>query len=203
VLDTPEGRRVAELFRQLTAEGIGTSNMDTPAAIAAFMNGEGGVYPTGTWMIGQFQTEASTEGQPLYNSYGVQPFPALYGRNVMYVSGHAWVVPKRERSAEEKKAVSDFFRFMVARNGDWARTGHLPAVRSEILSPAFLSLPHRRDIAVVAEIGRALPDGVMRQSAVEGLVGEEMAAAITGQKPVVRALRDAERRVNEFLAEVQ
>jgi multiple sugar transport system substrate-binding protein len=43
----------------------------------------------------------------------------------------------------------------------------------------------------------------MRQNAVEGLVGEEMAAAMTGQKPVVQALRDAERRVNEFLAEVQ
>jgi hypothetical protein len=30
-----------------------------------------------------------------------------------------------------------------------------------------------------------------------------MAAAITGQKTVPRALADAERRVNEFMAEVQ
>jgi multiple sugar transport system substrate-binding protein len=202
-LDTPEGRRVAELFRQVTREGIGTSNMDTPAAIAAFMNGEGGVYPTGTWMIGQFETEEKTAGRPLHQAYSVQPYPQLYGQNVMFVSGHAWVVPKRERTAAEKQAVADFFRFMAARNGDWSRTGHLPALRSAIEGPAFRKLPHRQDIAVVASIGRALPDGVMRQNAVEGLVGEEMAAAITGQKPVVGALRDAERRVNEFLAEVE
>lgn len=202
-LDTPEGRRVAELFRQVTAEGIGTSNMDTPAAIAAFMSGEGGVYPTGTWMIGQFETEEKTVGRPLYKSYGVFPYPALYGTPVMFVSGHAWVVPKRERTPAEKQAIVDFFRFMTAQGSNWARTGHLPALQSAVDSPAFLSMPHRRDIAPVARIGRALPDGVMRQNAVEGLVGEEMAAAITGQKPVERALSDADRRVNEFLAEVQ
>jgi multiple sugar transport system substrate-binding protein len=202
-LNTPEGRRVAELFRQVTAEGIGTSDMDTPAAIAAFMNGEGGVYPTGTWMIGQFETEEKTAGRPLHNSYSVQPYPQLFGRNLMYVSGHAWVVPKRDRNAEEKKAVADFFRFMTIRNGDWARTGHLPAIQAMVDGPQFRRLPHRSDIAVVASIGRALPDGVLRQNAVEGLVGEEMAAAITGQKTVPRALADAERRVNEFMAEVQ
>ena len=194
---------MAELFREVTREGIGTSNMDTPAAIAAFMSGEGGVYPTGTWMIGQFETEEKTAGRPLFRSYSVQPFPQLYGKNLMFVSGHAWVVPKRERTPVERKAIADFFRFMAARNGDWARTGHLPSVKAVIDGPSFRSLPHRRDIAVVATIGRALPDGVLRQNAVEGLVGEEMAAAITGQKPVGRALSDAERRVNEFMAEVQ
>ncbi|GAA4027827.1 hypothetical protein GCM10022281_03190 [Sphingomonas rosea] len=201
-LDNPKGQAVANLFRQVTAEGIGTSNMDTPAAIAAFMSGEGGVYPTGTWMIGQFETEEKTTGRPLFKSYAVQPFPQLYAKNVMFVSGHSWVVPKRERTAAERQAIVDFFRFMVARNGDWARTGHLPAVQSVIDGPAFLGLPHRSDIAIVAKIGRALPDGVLRQNAVEGLVGEEMAAAMTGQKPVRRALADADRRVNEFLAEV-
>jgi hypothetical protein len=34
------------------------------------------------------------------------------------------------------------------------------------------------------------------------LVGEEMSAAITGQEPIERSLADAERRVNELLAEV-
>jgi hypothetical protein len=37
---------------------------------------------------------------------------------------------------------------------------------------------------------------------VEGIVGEEMAAAITGQKSSAVALATAERRVNEFLAQL-
>lgn len=201
-MNTPEGRRVAELFRRLTAEGLGTSNMDTPAAIAAFMNGEGGIYPTGTWMIGQFETEEKTPGRPLHQSYSVLNYPRLWGEHVVFVSGHAWVVPKRERTPEERKAIARFFRFMADHNFDWARTGHLPAFQSVIDSDRFKALPHREDIAPLAEIGRTLPGYVQRQSAIEGIVGEEAAAAFTSQKPTNRALGDAERRVNEFLAEL-
>jgi len=95
-----------------------------------------------------------------------------------------------------------FFRFMARHNFDWARTGHLPAFRSVVESPQFKALPHREDIAPLATIGQPLPGYVLRQSAIEGLVGEEMAAAVNGQKPIERALADAERRVNNLLAQV-
>jgi len=201
-VNTPEGRRVAEFFRQITADGLGTSNMDTPAAIAAFMSGEGGIYPTGTWMIGQFQQESVTPGRPLYGSYAVMNYPRLWGEHRIYVGGHAWVVPKRERSPEQKAAIARLFRFIAQHNCDWARTGHLPAFTAVLDSPQFRALPHRADIAPLADIGRPLPGYVRRQSAVEGIVGEEMAGAITGQKSVPDALATAERRVNEFLAEL-
>jgi multiple sugar transport system substrate-binding protein len=201
-LATPEGLRVATFFRRINEERLGTLNMDTPAAIAAFMSGEGGIYPTGTWMIGSFEKEATTPGRPLYNSYAVFPFPRLWGQRLEFVGGHAWVVPARERSAKQRDAVARFFRFMAAHNFDWARTGHIPAFKAVLDDPRFKALPHRADIALLGEIGRPLPSHVRRQSAIEGLVGEEMAAAITGQKPVGRALADADRRVNELLAQL-
>jgi multiple sugar transport system substrate-binding protein len=201
-LRTPQARRVAEFFRRINVERLGTLNQDTPAAIAAFMNGEGGIYPTGTWMIGQFEAEANTPGRPLHNSYGVFPYPRLWGRHASFVSGHAWVVPTRERSPHQRAAMARFFRFMAEHNFDWARTGHLPAFRAVVDSPQFKALPHRQDIAPLASIGQPLPGYVLRQSAIEGLVGEEMAAAVNGQKPIERALADAERRVNNLLAQV-
>ncbi len=202
-LRTPEARRIAAFFRQINVERLGTLNQDTPAAIAAFMNGEGGIYPTGTWMIGQFEAEANTPGRPLHDSYGVYPYPRLWGRHAEFVSGHVWVVPTRERSTEQRSAMARFFRFMAEHNFDWARTGHLPAFRSVVDSPRFKALPHRQDIAPLASIGQPLPDYVLRQSAIEGLIGEEMAAAVNGQKPIERALADAERRVNNLLAQVE
>ena len=51
----------------------------------------------GTWMIGQFSEEANTPGRPLHDSYAVYPYPRLWVRDASFVSGHAWVVPKRER----------------------------------------------------------------------------------------------------------
>ena len=201
-LDTPLGVRVATYFRRINAERLGTQNMDTPAAIAAFINGEGGIYPTGTWMIGSFEQEATTPGRPLYNSYAVFPYPHLAGQWVEYVSGHTWVVPTHKRTPAQRAAIGRFFKFMAAHNYDWARTGHIPAFKAVLDDPRFKSLPHRADIAPLARIGRPLPSYVERQNAIEGLVGEEAAAAFTGQKPVRQALIDAERRVNQLLAQV-
>ncbi|MFL6759536.1 extracellular solute-binding protein [Sphingomonas sp.] len=202
-LNTQAGVEVANYFRRINAEHLGTQNMDTPAAIAAFINGEGGIYPTGTWMIGSFQQEATTPGRPLYNNYAVFPYPHLWGRWVEYVSGHSWVVPTHKRSPEQRAAIARFFKFMAAHNYDWARTGHIPAYKSVLADPRFLALPHRADIAPLADIGRPLPSYVQRQNAIEGIVGEEAAAAFTGQKPIERALADAERRVNDMLGQVE
>ena len=99
--------------------------------------------------------------------------------------------------------LSRFFKFMAAHNFDWARTGHIPAMKAILSEPRFTSLPHRADIAPLATIGRPLPSYVQRQNASEGIVGEEIAAASNGQKPVPQALRDAQRRVDELLAQTR
>jgi multiple sugar transport system substrate-binding protein len=201
-LQTPEAERIVDFFRELSASGTSTRNQDTPAADAAFVSGEGGIYPTGTWMIGNFETQANTPGRPLYQSYAVLPYPRLWGEDVSYVSGHAWVVPRRERTPAQRAAIARFFRFVADHNFDWTRTGHLPAFKAVVESPAFQALPHRAGIAPVATTGRPLPNGVQRQNAIEGLVGEEVAAAFNGQKTTRQALADAERRVNELLAQM-
>ncbi len=200
-LRTPEATRIVNFFRDITASGVSTRNQDTPAAIGSFMSGEGGIYPTGTWMIGQFEAEANTPGRPLYRSYTVYPYPKLFGAAVSYVSGHAWVVPRRTRTPEQRRAIARFFRHVADHNFDWARTGHLPAFQAVVDSAAFKALPHRANIAPVAATGRPLPGAIQRQNAIEGLVGEEIAAAFNGQKSTARALADAERRVNELLAQ--
>jgi multiple sugar transport system substrate-binding protein len=201
-LQTPEAERIVDFFRAITASGVSTLNQDTPAAIATFKNGEGGIYPTGTWMIGEFEADSNKPGTALYQGYAVVPYPRLWGEDVAYVSGHAWVVPKRERTPAQRSAIARFFRFVAEHNFDWARTGHLPAFKAVVESAEFQALPHRAGIAPVATTGRPLPPGVQRQNAIEGLVGEEIASAFNGQKSSKQALADAERRVNEMLAQL-
>jgi multiple sugar transport system substrate-binding protein len=200
-LRTPEARRVLQLFRTIEVEGLTTRNQDNPAAIASFMNGEGGVFPTGTWMIGSFEQEAKTAGRPLHGAYAVYPYPRLWGQQAAFVDGHSWVMPKRRRSPEQKRALARLVRFMAAHNFDWSRTGHLPAFKAVVESAEFRALPHRSDIAPLAAIGSPLPGYVQRQGAIEGLIGEELASAVSGAEPIDHALADAERRVNELLAQ--
>ncbi|MFN3943337.1 MAG: ABC transporter substrate-binding protein [Allosphingosinicella sp.] len=199
-LNTPEARQIVALFRQIHQEALTTRNQDFPAATASFIKGDGGIFPVGTWMIGPYEAEAALPGRPLHGHYMVRPFPRLWGEATAFVDGHAWVMPRADRSAGERAAIARFLRFLADHNYEWARTGQLPAFEAVLAMPEFQRLPHRRDYAAIAEIGVQLPDYVQRQSAIQGLIGEELEAAVTGIKPVERALADAERRVNELLS---
>ena len=199
-LNTPEAHRIVQLFKTLNAEGLTTRNQDFPAATAAFMNGDGGIFPTGTWMIGPYDDEAKIEGRPLHGNYAVMPFPRLWGEEAAFVDGHAWVMPRAERTARERQAIGRFLSFLAAHNFDWSRTGHLHAFQAVLATPQFRALPHRSDIAAMAATGAQLPEHAQRQSAIQGLIGEELEAAVAGTKPIDQALADAERRVNELLA---
>ena len=201
-IDTAQAREIVGVLQQLNAEHLSTLNQDTPAAIGSFLNGQGGIYPTGTWMIGSFDQEANTPGRPLYKSYAVYPYPRLWGHPAAFVDGHSWVMPTHARNREQRRAIARFLKFLADHNYDWARTGHIPAFKAVLADSRFKALPHRSDIAPLGTIGRTLPGVVRRQGAIEGIIGEELQAAVTGQKPVASALADAERRSNILLAQV-
>lgn len=200
--NTPQAREIVEFLRAIYTEGLTTRSQDFSAATQAFVNGEGGVFPVGTWMIGPYDEEARTPGRPLYHSYAVLPYPALWGHPAAFVDGHSWIMPRQQRSAKELEAISRFLGFLAQHNYDWTRTGHLPAFKAVLDMPQFKALPHRSDIAAMAATGAQLPAYVQRQSAIQGLLAEEIEAAITGLKPVDAALADGERRVNELLAQM-
>ncbi|USA60065.1 extracellular solute-binding protein [Qipengyuania citrea] len=201
-LDTPQAREIVALYRDLNTEGLTTRDQDFPAATAAFMNGEGGIFPTGTWMIGPYEEEASTPGRPLNDAYAVVPFPRLWGEEAAFVDGHAWVMPAARRTPAQREAIARFLRFLAESNHHWSRTGHLPALAQVLETEGFAELPHRTEIAAMAETGGQLPDYAQRQSAIQALIGEELQAAITGAKSIAQALQDAERRTNELLAQL-
>lgn len=202
-LQTPEARNVLELFRALHDENLTTRNQDYAAATNGFMNGDGGVYLVGTWLISDFDAESKKPGRPLYNGYTVYPYPKLWhARDAAFADGHAWVMPVRERTPQQRDAVFRFMKFFADHDFEWSRTGHLPAFRAVIDSDRFRALPHRENIAELAHTGSPLPAGVERRFAIEDTIGEEMAPAIAGQKSIDAALADAEARVNDLLFHV-
>ncbi len=200
-LDTPQARAIVGLFKQIYDEGLTTRNQDYVAATSAFVNGGGGVYLDGTWMIGTFDNEASQPGRPLYDGYAVKPYPELFGGGPSaYVDGHAWVMPAKKRTPAQMAATLRLVKFLAAHEVDWTRSGHLSSFQKVIDSSAFRDQPHRRDLMVITTYGQGLPPNVQRQLAIQAIVSEEMAAGITGEKPVDQALKDAEHRVNDMLA---
>jgi multiple sugar transport system substrate-binding protein len=199
-LQTPEARRVLQLFKQIRDEGLTTKDQDYTAATAAFLNGQGGVYIVGTWMIGTYQQASLQAGSPLAGGYTVAPFPQLYpARDVTYADGHSWVVPNAKRSVQKTAAIARLLRFLRDNDFQWSRTCHLPAYQDVIDSARWRALPHRTEVARLVDTAASLPAGVQRQFTIQQIISEEMESAITGQKPIDSALADAERRVNDLL----
>lgn len=202
-LQTAQARNVAQLFRTLYEEGLTTKDQDYAAATNGFMNGDGGVYLVGTWVIGDFDAESRKANRPLSNGYTVYPFPQIFAqRDATYADGHSWVMPRKERTSKQREAAFRLMKFLADHDFEWARTGHLPAFRSVIDSERFKSLPHRANIAKLTMIGTPLDPRVQRQFALIDIIGEELAASTGGQKSVDAALADAEARVNELLFHV-
>ncbi len=202
-LQTPEARRIVELFKTIQDENLTTQNQDYAAATNGFMNGDGGVYLVGTWLIGDFEAESRRPDRPLSDGYTVYPYPQLFpGRDATYADGHSWVMPVRERTPKQREAVYRLMKFLADHNFEWARTGHLPAFQSVIESERFMALPNRENLAKLATTGTPLSSEVQRQFALQDIIGEELAPAFAGQKPIDQALADAEYRVNELLFHV-
>jgi len=191
------------MFKQLYDEDLTTKNQDYAAATRGFMNGDGGVYLVGTWVIGDFDAESRRPDRPLSNGYTVVTYPQLFpGRDATFADGHAWVMPVKERTPTQRRAIEALLGFFAAHDYDWSRTGHVPSFEAVVESAQFSSLPHRQNIAKLTRIGEPLPSGVQRQVAIQDIIGEELAAAIAGHKPVDLALTDAEHRINDLLFHV-
>lgn len=200
-LNTPEAKNVVELMKKIKDEGLTTTGLDYAAAVTAFTNGDGGIAVNGTWLIGDFVAQSEKEGTPLAKGYTVYPVPQLYpGRDSTYADGHSWVIPRKDRSPEQNAAIGKLFKFLADNDFQWARTGHLPAVKAVFDMQEFKSLPRRDNIVEVAQTGRSLPGAVQRQFAIQDIIGEEVGAAVNGDKTVDEALGSAESRINDLLA---
>jgi len=201
-LNTPEARKVVEMYKAIFDKDYTTKDLDYGGAINAFLAGEGGVQLNGTWVVGDYNAESEKAGTALNKGgYSVYPYPQLFGgAKAQYADGHTWAVSQKDRTADEVAAIGKFLKFFADNDFEWSRTGHLPAYKAVIDSAEFKALPHRDTIAPIATLGKPLPAAVQRQFAIQDIIGEEMNAAITGQKEVDAALADMESRVNELLA---
>ena len=202
-LRTDAAHRAVALFKAIFDEDLTTKNQDYAAATRGFMNGDGGVYLVGTWLISDFERESHLPGRPLSGGYAVATYPKLFAHDVSFVDGHAWVVPVRVRTPTQRRAIERLVKFLADNDYEWTRVGHLPAFEPVVRSARFSALPHRDQIAKLTTIGKPLPYNIQRQFAIQDIVGEEVASAIAGHKPIDLALADAERRANDLLSHVR
>lgn len=202
-LSGKDAKAALTLMKNIMDKDLSTKNMDYPAAVSAFANGAGGIAVNGTWLIGSYDAQSKQANNALSDGYSVFPVPQFFKqKDATYADGHGWVVPRGDRSDEKMAAIGKLFKFLYDNDYEWSRTGHLPTVKKVIASDKFKSLPHRSDIAKIATTGQALPAGVLRQFAIQDILGEELGSAVTGNKSIDDALETAQYRINDLLENI-
>jgi len=199
--NTPEAKTALTLLKTLYDNGDTTKNDDYAATVSGFAAGDGGVMINGTWLVGDYVAQSKKPDVALSNGYAVVPFPQLYKNPKVWADGHSWTILKANLSDAQKKSAFEFLAFLWNNDFQWARTGHLPTRKSVIDSDAFKSLPFRTALAPLAQNGTALPAGVKHQFGVQTIEGEEVAAAMRGDKSIDDALTSADDRVNKLLSQ--
>src|SRR3546814_289966 len=89
---TPAAHRALQLFKDIRTRDLTTQNQDYSAAVASFLNGGGGVFLVGTWMVQDFDAASRNPNSALHNGYAVFPYPQLFQRNVTFADGHNWEI---------------------------------------------------------------------------------------------------------------
>lgn len=200
-LHSASATNALKLYDNLMKAGDITRGLDYGAANQAFENGKAGVLMCGTWVIEDFTNLSHQAGSPLANGYDVVPFQNLFQKKAVWADGHSWVMLKGGAKDEKTRhAALVFLKFLYDHDGDWARTGHLPARQSVIASAEFNALPHRSDIKEISSTGYSLPNTVPRQFAMQEIVGEEISNMLSTNKPIADVQKDGESRTNALLA---
>lgn len=203
-MKSAQATKALTLMNQMYSEGLIMTGLDYGASNQAFVNGETGVVVVGTWKIDDFVAQSEKPGTALSNGYAVVPFPRLLDKKSVFADGHTWVMIKGGAKDEaQRKAALTFLKFLWDNDGEWARTGHLPANKTALNSAAFKALPMRSNIVELSATGRGMPHSIPRQRAIEIAVDQEIGNMMTSKKPLAETQDAAEARVNKLLDSVR
>jgi multiple sugar transport system substrate-binding protein len=118
--------------------------LDYATAESYMFTGKAGLYLEGEWEI---TTAQSVKGL----KFGMVPLPTLYDQPATQADSHTFVLPRKNRSQEERHQAMLFLRSMLDQSMTWAKGGHIPAYLPVADSAAYKALSPQSDYASAAE----------------------------------------------------
>jgi multiple sugar transport system substrate-binding protein len=154
----------------------------------------------GTWAVNRLAS-LSAEGKIGFKTYAVADFPPIFGK-ATWSDSHMWVMPKKNRTPEQKAAAIAFLKYLNDNGISWAKTGHLPVRTSVLQSEAYAKLPFRNAYAQTAQMARAVPM-VQNQRPAQDAMRDSFGAALLTDKSTADALAEAQSKVERLFRRVR
>lgn len=137
-VDTPEARTAIDFVNSLFDGGFADGDQSYDAAQQSFLNGDAAMLFNGTWVVDQYDTDATF-------TYQAADFPTLFDQPAVWANLHTWTVPTQPDADPVKyRAAMEFLKFLYDNDAAWALgTGHISVRESVLNSEEYAAAPQR------------------------------------------------------------
>lgn len=168
-------------------QGWLNKGLDYATAQTLMFTGKVGFFMQGEWEI---STAQSVKGL----KFGMAPVPQLYDKPATQADSHTFVLPRKDRTPEQRKQAMLFIKQMLEQSMTWAEGGHIPAYLPTFDSTAYKKLTPQSNYAAAAETA-VFDDAAWyggSGSTFENTVGAQLALVQQGTSPAaaLKAIKD-------------
>lgn len=108
------------------------------------------VAKTGFYLEGEWEITVAESVKGL--KFGMVPIPTLYDVPAAQADSHTFVLPRKDRTLEERKQAMGFIKSMLDQSMTWAMGGHVPAYLPIRDSAAYKKLEPQAHYASAAQV---------------------------------------------------
>jgi len=160
---------VTSRLQSWVKKGWLNSGLDYGTAQSYMFTGKAGLYIEGEWELTTAQLVKGLK-------FDMAPIPTLYDKPAAQADSHTFILPKKDRTPEQRKQVMGFIKSMLDQSMTWAQGGHVPAYLPVANSSAYHKLVPQAHYASAAQ--HAVYDDPAwyggSGSTFEGIVGAEL-----------------------------
>lgn len=160
---------VTNRLQRWVKQGWVNKALDYATAESYMFTGKTGLYLEGEWEI---TTAQSVKGL----TFGMVPIPTLYDQPATQADSHTFILPRKNRSDEQRLQAMKFIKAMLEQSLTWAKGGHVPAYLPVAESAEYKALRPQSQYSGAAE--HAVYDDAAwyggSGSTFEGIVGAQL-----------------------------
>jgi multiple sugar transport system substrate-binding protein len=156
--------------------------------------GKAGFFMQGEWEI---STAQSIKGL----KFGMAPIPQLFDKPAAQADSHTFILPRKDRTPEQKKAAMLFIKQMLDQSLTWAQGGHVPAYMPTFDSSAYEKLTPQSNYASAAA-SAVFDDAAWyggSGSTFENTVGAQLALVQQGSSSPAAAMSAIKSQLSTYL----
>ncbi|MFS0731377.1 extracellular solute-binding protein [Curtobacterium sp. 1P10AnD] len=186
--------KVTSMTEKWVKNGWLNKGLDYATAETLMFTGKAGFFMQGEWEI---STAQSIKGL----KFGMAPIPQLFDKPATQADSHTFILPRKDRTPEQRKAHMLFIKQMLQQSMTWAEGGHVPAYMPTFDSTAYKKLEPQSDYASAAE-SAVFDDPAWyggSGSTFENTVGAQLALVQQGASSPAAALSAIKSQLSTYL----